>query len=264
MSDLHHLQAILLMMAKDIDKICIDNNIDYYLVAGSALGAVRHKGFIPWDDDFDITMDSCNYLKFLSVAKEKLDSSKYYIQEGYKDWPMPYTKVRLLGTFLQESDIWEVPKEKSGIFIDVFPMENAPSNRIKRFWQYMCGKIIISYCLKKRGIKNVAILKRFVLAISMILENKTVRSFFKNQVEKYRNLNCIYLGSFSGNQRFKTTFFRRLDYSEPIRVPFEDTMLPIPPGYDRILRQIYGDYMTPPPVEKQVETHLVNVDFGNY
>ena len=264
MTDLQHLQRVLLGIAKDIDKVCVENGIDYYLVAGSLIGAVRHKGFIPWDDDFDIAMDARNYFKFLDVAKEKLDKSRYYIQEGYKEWPMPFTKIRLRGTCLRESNIWDVSKEHCGIFIDIFPLENAAKTRIGRLWQYICGKILISYCLKKRGIDNLSFIKRLTLKLSLILEIKPLYLFFRKQVEKYRDTEPEYLGSFSGNLRYRTTFYKRSDYGKPIRVLFEDSLFPIAPGYDNNLRQQYGDYMKLPPVDKQVGSHLVDIDFGKY
>lgn len=264
MTELQHLQSILLSIAKDIDKICVENGIEYYLVAGSLIGAVRHKGFIPWDDDFDIAMDAKNYNKFLDVAKVKLDKSKYYIQEGYKEWPMPYSKVRLLGTVLRESEIWDVSNDKSGIFIDIFPLENAANTKFGRLWQYCCGKVLISYCLRKRGVEKASIMKRFVLLLSLLLDIKPIRLFFRKQVEKYRNVDVDYLGSFSGNLRYKNTFFVRKDYGKPIRVPFEDTMLPIAPGYHNNLTKQYGDYMKLPPVESRVSSHLYGIDFGKY
>lgn len=264
MTELQHLQRVLLGIAKDIDKFCVENGIEYYLVAGSLIGAVRHKGFIPWDDDFDIAMDAKNYLKFLAIAKEKLDSSKYYIQEGYKEWPMPFSKIRLRGTCLRESNVWDVSKELSGIFIDIFPLENAAKTKYGRLWQYICGKVLITYCLKKRGIEKVSFLKQLSLQMSLVLEIKPLRLFFRKQVEKYRNEESEYLGSFSGNLRYKTTFFKRSDYGKPIRVQFEDVLLPIAPGYDNNLRKQYGDYMKLPPVEKQVGAHFVDIDFGKY
>ena len=71
MSDLKHLQSVILMIAKDVDKLCRKNNIKYFLLGGSAIGAIRHKGFIPWDDDLDIVMDDENYEKFINICKKE-------------------------------------------------------------------------------------------------------------------------------------------------------------------------------------------------
>ena len=80
MTELRHLQMVILGIIKDIDELCRKKNIEYYLLGGSAIGAIRHKGFIPWDDDLDIIMTSDNYIKFLRICKEQLDKEKYYLQ----------------------------------------------------------------------------------------------------------------------------------------------------------------------------------------
>lgn len=264
MTELQHLQNVLLEIAKDIDKLCIENDIVYYLVAGTALGAVRHKGFIPWDDDFDIAMDSKNYVKFLQVAREKLDSSKYCIQEGYVDWPMPFSKVRLLGTVYNESGKLEGTVNSHGIFIDIFPFENAPNHKFARLWQFMCGKLLLSYCLRKRGFESTSVTKKILLNTSHILDYKPLRLFVKKQVERYRNKETDYIASFGGNLKYGNIFFKKSDWAQAIRVSFEDAMFPIPIGYHSILKQQYGDYMELPPENQRMGPHLIGLDFGKF
>ncbi len=83
-----HLQEIILSIEKDIDTICKQHNITYYLDGGSALGAIRHGGFIPWDDDFDIIMPPEDYKNFLDICKgDEFDKDKYFLQEAFVDWP---------------------------------------------------------------------------------------------------------------------------------------------------------------------------------
>ena len=264
MTDLQHLQKVLLEIAKDLDRFCNDNDIVYYLVAGTALGAVRHKGFIPWDDDFDIAMDSTNYVKFLQIAHEKLDKSKYCIQEGYVDWPMPFSKIRLLGTEYNESGKLEGSNNSHGIFIDIFPFENAPNNKFARLWQFLCGKLLLSYCLRRRGFESNSVSKKILLIISHLLDFKPLRLFVRKQVERYRNKETDYMGSFGGNLKYKNIFFKKCDWAQTIRAPFEDTMFPIPAGYHNILKQQYGDYLTLPPESQRVGPHLTGLDFGKY
>ena len=99
---------------------------------------------------------------------------------------------------------------------------------------------------------------------SFPLKIKFIRNYFKRQVERYRNKKTDYVGMFGGRYRFHNSIYKRSDYSNPIRVPFEDTLLPVPSGYDAILTQIFGDYMTPPPMREQVGLHLQGIDFGKY
>lgn len=102
------------------------------------------------------------------------------------------------------------------------------------------------------------------MAFSIPLIIKILRNYFKHQVEKYNNQDTDYCLFFAGRYRFKTSFYKKSVLGKPIMVPFEDTYLPVPEGYDLWLRQIFGDYMTPPPVEKQVGLHLLHVNFGKY
>ena len=124
MTQIEHLQHVILSIMKDIDKVAVKNNIDYYLLGGSAIGAVRHKGFIPWDDDLDIILDNANYHKLIDALKAELDPSKYYIQEGLKDWPLAFSKVKLIGTHMKEFEGVADNAEHDGIYVDIFKMDN--------------------------------------------------------------------------------------------------------------------------------------------
>ena len=113
MTELRHLQLVIMQIMKDIDDICRRNNIDYYLNGGSAIGAIRHKGFIPWDDDLDIMMTFDNYERFIKACREQLDPEKYYVQEGLKDWPLNYTKINLIGTCFDEREAYVKDERRS-------------------------------------------------------------------------------------------------------------------------------------------------------
>lgn len=264
MTNLEHLQSVLLMIIKDIDDICQQNNIVYFLLGGSAIGAIRHHGFIPWDDDLDIVMDSLNYKRFVQVCREQLDSRKYYFQEGFKDWPMPFSKIKLKGTLFSEPSAYINDSGESGIFVDVFSMENAPSNRVKQLWQYFCGKCFLSYCLRERGWDNPSFIKKLMMICAAPLCNPKIRAFFYKQINKYNTQSTDFFFFYSGRYRLKNSFFKRSYFASEIRVPFVDTLLPVPVGYDEWLSSVFGDYMTPPSDEKRHSLHLVDVDFGVY
>ena len=103
-------QAVMLEMLTDVDEICKKYNIKYQLFAGSLLGAVRHKGFIPWDDDLDIVILRPEYERFLRIAPSELDAEKYFLQKEFSEhWPMFFTKLRKNGTACIER---QVPKDK--------------------------------------------------------------------------------------------------------------------------------------------------------
>ena len=264
MTELRHLQLVILGIMKDIDELCNRNGIEYYLVGGSAIGAIRHKGFIPWDDDLDIIMTDNNYNRFVKACREQLDGVKYYFQEGFVDWPMPFSKVKLRGTRLDEPAGFVNETGEKGIYIDIFKVENAPSSRIAQLWQYFCAKYLLCYCFLKRGWEHTTLAKRLMMLASAPLKMKWLYNFFRDQVELYNSKETDYYLFWSGRYRLHASFYKKEVLCNPVRVAFEDTELPVPTRYDEWLTQIFGDYMTPPPAEKQVGLHLLNVDFGNY
>lgn len=264
MTDLQHLQQVILIIAKDVDVLCQRNGIRYFLLGGSAIGAVRHKGFIPWDDDLDIVMDAENYDKFIKVCREQLDTKKYYLQEGYVDWPMPFTKIKLRGTVFEEPGQFANSKNESGIFLDVFKVENAPSSTIGQRWQYLCAKYLLCYCLLERGWSEATFVKKLMMMAAYPVKIGFVRKFLKNQTEIWNNKETDYRVFLAGRYRYGKAFYKKDIFDSAVYVPFEDTMLPVPEAYDRWLTQIFGDYMTPPPASEQVGLHLQGVDFGKY
>lgn len=264
MTELRHLQLVILEIAKDIDKLCREHGIEYYILGGSAIGAIRHKGFIPWDDDFDIIMDDKNYNNFCQVCRNKLDKEKYYFQEGEKDWPCSFSKIKLKGTSFDEPSAYVNETGEKGIFVDIFKMENSPSGNISQLWQYFCAKYLVCYTLLERGWEKTTILKKFLTLSAFPLKMPFLRKFFKKQVEKWNSKDTKYYGYFSGPYRLNQCFFEKKDFDGSVYVQFEDTKLPIPIGYDNWLRHIFGDYLTPPPVNEQVGRHLKGVDFGKY
>lgn len=264
MNDLQHLQKVILSIVKDIDELCRKNGIEYYLFGGSAIGAVRHHGFIPWDDDLDIIMDYKNYGKFIKACREQLDVEKYYFQEGLVDWPALYSKVRLKGTYFEESESFGEDHDNKGIFVDVFKLENAPNSSLSKKWQYLCGKSLLSYCLQQRGYKKASFNKKVLMYLSLPLKLRFIRSFFEQQLVKYNYRETGFYGCFGARFKYNNCFYKKELFSNPIYVPFEDTLLPVPEKYDELLTQIYGDYMTPPPVKEQVGAHLKGINFGVY
>lgn len=263
MTELRHLQLVILEIIRDIDFFCQQYGIDYYLLGGSALGAIRHQGFIPWDDDLDICMNSANYKKFVQLAKEKLDPEKYYVQEGLVDWPLNFSKVKLKGTHLSESECNADLTGEDGIFIDIFKLENAPSKKHLQLMQYILAKYYLCYQLAERGFYHADFKKKLMMALSSPLKIKWLRNIVKGRIEKYSD-QSEYYGSFYFRTRSKNAFTKKEIFGLPSRKPFEDMMLPVPENYHEYLTQIFGDYMTPPPPEQRVGLHMLNVDFGKY
>jgi lipopolysaccharide cholinephosphotransferase len=253
------------MITKDIDALCRKHGIEYYLLGGSALGAKRHQGFIPWDDDLDIVMTPKNYERFFAICRKELDQDKYYIQESFKDWSRDFSKIRLKGTILEEVGYAETDDDKKGIFVDVMRLDNAAYTKLGRMWQYFCGKLWSSYKLSREGYEGDGFIKKAALSVSKLLYIKPIERFFRHQIVKYNGKDDTpYFSDVTGRTRWKSAFIPREVYGKPVYVPFEDTMLPVQQDVHRYLEISFGDYMQLPPVEKRVGLHSSKVDFGKY
>lgn len=264
-SELKSLQMILLSMMKVIDKLCKKNNITYYLSGGNALGAIRHDGFIPWDDDFDIMMTTGNYKKFLSVCRQELDPRIWYVQEAWNDWPGCFSKIRLRNTYLDDVGEWEgIPIENRGIFIDVFEIVDAPSFSLLKLTQYYGAKMLNAYSLMKKGYKTSSLPKKLAMSVSRLMNNKTIFNLVKRLVYRYNEKDTKEYGNFFGSSRYNNAFYRKGVFALPYYHLFEDVNLPLPTEYDVYLTQAFGNYMVLPPADKQKPAHAIKVDFGPY
>lgn len=264
MTDLQHLQKVIIGIMSDVDSLCKKNHIKYFLLGGSAIGAIRHKGFIPWDDDLDIIMDDENYNKFIIACRTQLDHNKYYLQQGLVDWPCSFSKIKLRGTRFDEPSSYINETGECGIFIDIFKMETAPNSLMGQRWQYFCAKYMLCYTLLERGWGKTTFAKKLMLIAAYPLKNNYIRKFFQKQIEYWNGKDTRFYGFFSGRYRFGMSFYKKDIFKKEIYVPFENIELPVPVGYDMWLRQIFGDYMIPPSLKERVGLHLRGVNFGKY
>lgn len=244
-------QLRLLEIMEHIDGICQKHSIRYFLICGSALGAVRHKGFIPWDDDLDIGMTWKNYSRFITLCENELDTKKFFLQKEQSEfWPMYYTKIRLNGTVFREPNVIKGAHE--GLFIDVFCLDNIADGRIRSAWQYFCSRILIAYSLTKRGYKSSSLKKRIAMKVSLLLDSRPLRSFFINEVRKYNDRPTERIGHLFGIVRYRKAIFPREYFGHGCSMPFENLTLRVPSATHEYLTKVFGDYMTPPPPEKRV------------
>ncbi len=264
MTQTQHLQSIILSITKDIDKMCRENGIKYYLFGGSALGAKRHQGFIPWDDDLDIVFDSENYDKFIALCKTRLNTDKYILQEGGVDWPEHFSKIRLKGTHIREHGEYYINEDMDGIFVDIFRVDNAPNSKIARAIQYFWGKLLLTFAMNKKGYKADTVVKKAMNMLSSTLKFKPLYKFAHKQYYKYNNRHTYWTSDVMGRTRWHNAFIPREVYGKPTEVKFEDTTLFAHHDLDKYLTISYGDYMKLPPEEKRVGMHITHIDFGKY
>ena len=242
------LQLRILDIVKDVDKICRENDIDYYILYGSALGAIRHQGFIPWDDDFDIGMTFDNYVKFLEICEKKLDKNKYYVQtpEKEKNYYLSFSKIRDIRTTLIEEGNENIDIVRS-VYIDVFPLVGIPNNKIKE----RILKINRAFMLfANMNVINNKFLRCIFDIILKIFGRRKILKYTTKRCFKYNTNDCEYWCSIADGDGYIQNKIKREIYGKPKYVKFEDIMLPVPENTDKYLKNIYGDYMKIPSEEQ--------------
>ena len=248
---LNKLQKTELAMLKDLNSFCKENNIEYFLGEGTLLGAIRHQGFIPWDDDVDVLMKRPDYERFIRLAP-KLYDKKYEIQHSttIKDYWSPIVKIRLINCndpSLRQQHISHLTKN-NGPVIDVFPLDYVPRARgLVQYWQYyyiMCLRRSLSL---KLGLKKAkGLIDTILMLITRSCEIKTIHEEINKTIKFYGEDERDYIALYSTYHGSSLPIVEATTFAQTIEVDFEDGKYPVPQGYDVILTRLYGDYMTPP------------------
>lgn len=252
-------QIALLELLQIVDTICKKNKIGYMLFAGTALGAVRHQGFIPWDDDLDVVMMRSEYNRFLEVAIEELDAEKYYLQKEFSDhWPMFFSKLRKNNTACMER---YTPKDKEthqGIYIDIFPCDNLSDNFVVRKIQFLASKVVVAKSLDRRGYLTDSSLKKCFMFGCRCLPLRLMHKLACcDNLKKTKYVHTF----FGASSRYEKSIYPREWITETCLKPFENGEYPVSVYYDELLTQLYGDYMTPhTPDERKCKVHADLVD----
>lgn len=244
---------------QDVIRICDKEKIDYFIVAGTALGAVRHGGFIPWDDDLDIGMTRENYNRFLSVANDKLNSS-LFLQTYQTDSQSPFyfAKVRKNGTKFVEKYARKLDMHQ-GIYIDIFPYDNVPNDtRIKKKHYKKVrnlSKLYISKCTagtsrpQKSAIGLIGSFIRAVLHILLLpVPKKALYNSLDKLLQKYNDSNTEFM-CYSALPLIEISTENILN---PDEIIFEGTKVKCPQNITEHLKHNFGDYMILPDEDQRV------------
>ncbi len=272
--DLKHLKDLEMKILKEVISICERHGLKYYAYGGTMLGAVRHGGFIPWDDDIDIAMFRKDYKKLLKILDTEL-SDEYYVLNFYKheEFYYSFTQVCLKGTELRPYFLMPV-SYKPGICIDIFPIDNVPESEIKRKIYY--SKYPIFYHLIRNSIFKVKTSNKINSCIHSLIHSflkiypghQGIIKRFDRYLTKYNDKNTNYVTVHISRDEpinfGKNGFFDKRDFEPSRKVKFEDIEIYVPYNYDRILTIFYGDYMTLPPEEKRYNHAPEVIDFGEY
>lgn len=249
-------QNVLLDMMIDIDKICRENDIPYILTGGSALGAVRHKGFIPWDDDLDIAIERKDYKRFINVLQEHLPNKyTFHCYEKNKKYnvTIPQMKIRKKDTYIKEvnSLLKNKCKDCDGVFIDVFILDHVNKHKIIDVPFRIINVLLM---LIINGLENINInpipLKSLFIGIA-----KFYGKINKNSKYIGFDLTWTYINPFKGH------IFKYDEVFPAKEILFENHKFMIANNYDAFLRMDIGStYMTPPPENKRIAKHTVDIN----
>lgn len=245
-SILREQQNRMLEMLLWFDDFCKKNDLKYALCAGTCLGAVRHHGFIPWDDDVDVEMPISDYQRFMKLFSE---NEKYVLQSHNSDpyYTSPGVKIRDKFSHIEEHNMDTNYKFK-GVFIDVFPLEKSPMiiQRLFLFWRWRMTRVADK--------EHLSFLQKLLLFFG--------KKLMFGLIPIVRLLTCWWPGNklhftpgvgFNDEVRYYEQIFPTVD------LEFEGHLLPCPGKYDLYLKNMYGDYMTPPCAD-QIKLHAAKIE----
>lgn len=247
-----------------VDEFCRKNGIKYFLYYGTLLGAVRHKGYIPWDDDIDIAMLREDYDRF--VREFSHDRVKVYDSAVTKDYP--YTFAKVFDGDTVEIEAMGKDGYSYGIGLDLFPLENVPDNEEKktkmynalRLWRLVRGIKCSSLRKKRSAVANVvlAVAKCALFFVSPV----KVVARMKKIADKYKDEPSGGVADMMLPYKERSIVDKAL-FDTTVDAEFEGRHFLIPAGYDGILGRIYGNYMELPPEEKRISPHLYDAYVKN-
>lgn len=248
------LQEKELILLKELKRICEKYNITYYLAYGTLIGAVRHKGFIPWDDDIDVCMNYTDYLRFEQACKKDL-KKEFFLQTRDTDSNagLSYNKLRLNNStmivdYMADRDM------NHGISIDIYPIYNISDSAIGRKMQNISAAF---YMLLEAGQtpKNHGKLMQIISTVVLFFVRGKFRTCLKNfchsYMAKYEKKKTKCKALLYGNMAVCRMVYPAEIFEKGTELEFESEMFSVPVGYREFLTKEYGDYMKLPPVEEQ-------------
>lgn len=259
--DLKKMQQKSLEMAKYFVNFCNENNLLCYMCGGGAIGALRHKGFIPWDDDLDFFMPRNDYEKLIEIWNQKADTKKYSLINANKN----LIDHNLFITIRDNETTAIKPYQKGinishGLALDIIPLDGCPDGFKRKkqvFWALIYSLFKSQVIPQKHGK-----LKKFVSKILLgIIPTKILKfklwKFAEKQMTKYKIEDNENITELCSGPYYMKKIYKKEWFEKNVFIKFEDTKLPVPVGYDGYLKTAFGDYMKLPPKEKQKPHHEV-------
>lgn len=238
-----------------IDDLCRKNGINYWIDYGTLIGAVRHKGYIPWDDDIDISMFRADYDRFVDICRNT-DESRYFLSCVEKDESCMYPFGKMIDRY---TELYELGEKgiRTGVYIDIFTVDGAPKE--KKIQRKAFRRLDLYGRLRKYQLpmgKAPLSLKRVGVLFAREVIKLLPRQYFTRKIvenaRKYANPDSEYVCQLTDPYSYGHWVVERKVFSELTVLPFEGKKYPAPKAYDEWLKLQYGNYMEIPPAEKQV------------
>ena len=265
MNEINKLQNIIFYISDEVKKICEKNEIQYSLDGGSLLGAIRHKGFIPWDDDFDLAMKREEYNKFIKVCSTELNNNIFLLEtsDNTEKHPFEFAKVHLKNTEIIE-DFSQKVDVNHGIFIDIFPYYNLPDNVLSKIVYLFLNHLLKNMIWVKCGYGTESYKNKMRYKIIKVISNpfsikvlKKLRKKILNHYNNKRTQECF-------TADYPHTKLKNVWFEEYTNYLFENTYFQGFKDAQKYLTKLYGDFMTLPPVNKRIIHSKYPVNFGPY
>lgn len=262
------LQAKGLEMLVFFQDFCNEHNLRFFLCGGCCIGAVRHGGFIPWDDDVDVFMLREDYEKLIEIFNAQSQSQKYFLQVTTNQTltknqfaTINDSQTTFIKSFQKDLDI------NHGLVLDIIPLDACPSGfnrKVQKFWALIYSLFVIGQAPKNNG-KLIEIIGSFLLFLAPTQKFKNkIWQFAKKQMSKYSFDSCEFITELCSGVKYMQNEYPKEIFKSAVLVDFEDIKAPLPIGYDQYLKMAFGDYMSLPKQSERAAHHeLEFIDMDN-
>ena len=255
--DLKRIQKIELEIFDEFQKLCKNNDLLFFLVGGTCLGAIRNQGMIPWDDDIDLSMPRADYEKLKQIAEVKLGKN-YFFQhfENEENCGFIFGKIRRNETILSETYSYKLPFHQ-GVWIDIFPYDNISDNKFIRRWDFIRFAFYKNIYIIKCGYSMpegkpgyYQIFYSIAKFISKFFNRKRLIKKLKMIMTRHKDKQTDYVYPYGGAYGEKDILPKNV-FENPLEIDFENRKAFVYHNYDMYLKSLYNDYMKLPPIDKR-------------